>query len=562
MNFIDDYSGYCWTRLLKVKSEAFDTFRTWLLATENQIRSKLCYLVTDNGELRSTEMGNWCAEWGITHQFTAPHTSAQNGHVEQLHCTLMDRSRAMHISCGAPLNMWDEFMITASYLTTLTASRSLKGRTPFELWFGTKLSLSHLREIGCHTFVLISGNNPKIAARSIECVLIGYTSNAKVYRCWDRQSGRVMDTHHVRFVEHLDATPHPLRPGVIMNPLSDDPTPIPIPIPIPIPTPTPTPTPSADPSLNPPPPCRSARLRKSSTPDLANAAIPDDDPDIALLVDVEAPDEPTWQEALSSVNKDKRLKGAKDELRSLEEMEVFKLVPCSIVPHDRKVLCGKFVCHLKRDEQGNPIWHKVRWVAKGFLQIWGRDFTDTTSPTACLETLRVILHIAACNDWPMAQYDVKTAFLNGVLPEKEKQFMEQPPGFILPEKASHVWKLHRGLYGMRQLSCIWNKTLNMAFMKWGFHRADCEWCVYTHRTDSAATIVAIHVDDMLSVSSSTAEVLLFHSELESTWQITALGEPKLVVGIAICHDRSTHSIFLSQTALIDKIITTYHQSDA
>jgi hypothetical protein len=60
MNFIDDYSGYCWTRLLKVKSEAFDTFCTWLLATENQIRSKLCYLVTDNGKLGSTEMGDWC----------------------------------------------------------------------------------------------------------------------------------------------------------------------------------------------------------------------------------------------------------------------------------------------------------------------------------------------------------------------------------------------------------------------------------------------------------------------------------------------------------------------
>jgi hypothetical protein len=119
-------------------------------------------------------------------------------------------------------------MITASYLTTLTASRSLKGRTPFELWFGTKPSLSHLREIGCRTFVLISRNNPKIAAHSIECVLIGYTSNAKVYRCWDQQSGHIMDTHHVHFVEHLDVTPHPLRLGVIMNPLSDDPTPIPV----------------------------------------------------------------------------------------------------------------------------------------------------------------------------------------------------------------------------------------------------------------------------------------------------------------------------------------------
>ena len=46
------------------------------------------------------------------------------------------------------------------------------------------------------------------------------------------------------------------------------------------------------------------------------------------------------------------------------------------------------------------------------------------------------------------------------------------------------------------------------------------------------------------------------------WQITALGEPKLVVGIAIRRDKPTHSIYLSQMALIDKITSIYGQTDA
>ena len=103
--------------------------------------------------------------------------------------------------------------------------------------------------------------------------------------------------------------------------------------------------------------------------------------------------------------------------------------------------------------------------------------------------------------------------------------------------------------------------LNAAFLKMGFCRAECEWCVYTHRNTFATTIVAVHVDNMLLTSSSTAEVSLFQSELESMWQITALGKPKLVVGIAICHDKPTHSIYLSQTALIDKITLIYGQTD-
>lgn len=164
MNFIDNYSGYCWTQLLRAKSDAFNAFQTWQLATENWIGSKLCYVVTDNSELQSGEMADWCAERGITHQFTAPHTSAQNGHIKRLHHTLMERSWAMRLSCGTPSNLWDEFIITMLYLTILTASHSLRGRTPYELWFGSKPSLNHLHEIGCKAFIPISGHNLKIAA--------------------------------------------------------------------------------------------------------------------------------------------------------------------------------------------------------------------------------------------------------------------------------------------------------------------------------------------------------------------------------------------------------------
>ena len=195
--------------------------------------------------------------------------------------------------------------------------------------------------------------------------------------------------------------------------------------------------------------------------------------------------------------------------------------------------------------------------------MWGRDFSKTTSPTARLESLHVALHIAAVNDWHIEQYDVKTAFLNGILPEEERQYMEQPPGFAHPGKEDHVWELHRGLYGMRQSSRIWNRALHDSFLSWGFTRSECEWCVYWRRSDNGdMTIVVLHVDDMAAISSTENEVKRFRSELEATWQITALGEPKLIVGIAVRRDRANRTIMLSQTALIDKIISVYGQKDA
>ena len=400
MNIIDDYSGYNWTRLLKAKSDAFGAFCTWLTATETQSREKLCYVLTDNGELRSADMARWCADRGVTHQFTAPHTSAQNGRVERLHRTLMDKARTMRLACGAPLHMWDEFIVTASYLTNLTSSRSLEGHTPHELWFSSKPSISHLREIGCRAYVLISGNNPKIAARSLECILIGYTPNSKAYRCWDSHGGRVIDSHHVRFIEHLQASPHTLTPGVIVNPLDDaadadshDASPPPPSPPSPS-DPSPPIIPSHPIVPSPPtviPPRRSARPHilaptrqetcdglepKKATAavpvqvalapvkgeydiDMPNASAHESEEDSCMIIDVEDPDSPTWGEAITSAEKEKWLEGARSELRSLEDMEVFRLVPRSAVPQDRKILRGKFVCKLKRDEFGNPVRHKV-----------------------------------------------------------------------------------------------------------------------------------------------------------------------------------------------------------
>ena len=113
----------------------------------------------------------------------------------------------------ALLHMWDEFILTASYLSTLTASKAAKGRTPYELWFGTRPSLSHLCKIGCRAYVLVNGNNLKIAAKSVECVLVGYASNAKAYHCWHRESRRIVDSYHVTFVEHLNDHPQMSLPG-------------------------------------------------------------------------------------------------------------------------------------------------------------------------------------------------------------------------------------------------------------------------------------------------------------------------------------------------------------
>src|SRR5260221_8471741 len=63
-------------------------------------------------------------------------------------------------------------------------------------------------------------------------------------------------------------------------------------------------------------------------------------------------DEPSWREALSSPEWEYWIAGARDELRSLQDLQVFILVPRSAVPKERCVLKGKLVCKRKRDDAG------------------------------------------------------------------------------------------------------------------------------------------------------------------------------------------------------------------
>ena len=49
-------------------------------------------------------MEAWLLSCVAKQEFTAPYTSAQNGHSEHAHLTIMNLAQTMHLSCGPPDN--------------------------------------------------------------------------------------------------------------------------------------------------------------------------------------------------------------------------------------------------------------------------------------------------------------------------------------------------------------------------------------------------------------------------------------------------------------------------
>lgn len=66
-------------------------------------------------------------------------------------------------------------------------------------------------------------------------------------------------------------------------------------------------------------------------------------------------------------------------------------------------------------------------MAKGYVQEHGIDFDEVYAPVTRIETVRLLLALAAKEKWEVHRLDVKTTFLNGDI--KEDMYIAQPEGF-------------------------------------------------------------------------------------------------------------------------------------
>jgi hypothetical protein len=73
--------------------------------------------------------------------------------------------------------------------------------TPFELRFGRKPFVSHLRSFGCKCFVLKFGNLDKFESRSFDGILLGYTPHGRSYRVYNLETNTVIESCDMTFDE-------------------------------------------------------------------------------------------------------------------------------------------------------------------------------------------------------------------------------------------------------------------------------------------------------------------------------------------------------------------------
>ncbi|GJS95906.1 retrovirus-related pol polyprotein from transposon TNT 1-94 [Tanacetum coccineum] len=176
---------------------------------------------------------------------------------------------------------------------------------------------------------------------------------------------------------------------------------------------SPTPTPTQDSPLS----SSEGEPKTRSLQELYE--VTDEIPLLCLYADCEPI---VFEEAMKS----KKWKQAMEKkIKSIEKNDTWEL---TTLPKGQKAIGVKWVYKAKKNAKGEVEKYKARLVVKGYKQKHGIDYEEVFAPVARLETIRMIIAIAAQHRWKIHQMDVKSAFLNGLL--EEEVYVEQPEGYV------------------------------------------------------------------------------------------------------------------------------------
>ena len=134
-----------------------------------------------------------------------------------------------------------------------------------------------------------------------------------------------------------------------------------------------------------------------------------------------------------------------EEMKAIKKNKTWELVD---PPLGCRSIGLKWVYKVKWDEHDTIVKHKACLVVQGFVQHEGIDFEEVFAPVARMESVRLLLALAATKDWRVHHLDIKSAFLNGEL--AETIFVRQPLGFVVKGAEHRVLRLRKALYGLRQ----------------------------------------------------------------------------------------------------------------
>nr|GEU77356.1 hypothetical protein [Tanacetum cinerariifolium] len=129
------------------------------------------------------------------------------------------------------------------------------------------------------------------------------------------------------------------------------------------------------------------------------------------------------------------------------------------------------------------------WCRLQITQEEGIDFEESFAPVARIEAIRIFIANAAHKNMTLYQMDVKTDFLNVEL--KEEVYVSQPEGFVDQDNPSHVYKLKKAIYDLKQAPRLWYDMLSSFLISQQFSKGAVDPTLFTRH---AGKDLSLHME--------------------------------------------------------------------
>nr|GFB89865.1 retrovirus-related Pol polyprotein from transposon TNT 1-94 [Tanacetum cinerariifolium] len=198
------------------------------------LQAQVRVIRTDKGTefLNQTFHAYFAAE-GILHQTSVARTPKQNDVVERQNRTLVEAARTMLSAAKVPLFFWAEAIATACF----TQNRSLviprHEKTPYHIINDRKLSVKFFHIFGFVCYIFRDGEIlDNMKEKGDECIFVGYSTQSRAYRVFNKRTRVIMESIHVNFDElpqmvsaHNSSDPAPTCQTMVPAHNSSDPAP-------------------------------------------------------------------------------------------------------------------------------------------------------------------------------------------------------------------------------------------------------------------------------------------------------------------------------------------------
>uniref|UniRef100_A0A453AK77 Reverse transcriptase Ty1/copia-type domain-containing protein n=1 Tax=Aegilops tauschii subsp. strangulata TaxID=200361 RepID=A0A453AK77_AEGTS len=243
-----------------------------------------------------------------------------------------------------------------------------------------------------------------------------------------------------------------------------------------------------------------------------------------------------------------------EELWSIQDNNTWELAD---LPNGQNAIELKWVYKVKKDAERNLMKHKARLVAKACVQEQDVDFEEVFAPVARMDSVRLLIALAAQESWRIHHLYVNSAFLTGEL--EEELYVKQPPGYIQEGEEHKVLKLHKALYGLRQAPRAWNVELDRTLISLGFEKAPLEHAMYKRGDGKDRLLVGIYVDDLLITGADEEVIANFKLQMKKLFKMTDLGLLSYYLGIEV--QQKPEGIIICQEAYAKKVLESCGMKD-